>query len=238
MIFLLKNIKISEEKIMQLSEWKASLIQYIIQRHGLLFGEFTLKSGRKSPYFFNLANLINDGEGLQKISESFAVTLNEIGFDTFDYIHGPAYKGIPLAGAITMLIHQNYKKNKRWGYDRKESKAHGISDEAWLVGDIRNEDRIILVDDVITTGLTKVKNIEKLEKYSKKSNLQFQGIIIFLDRQEKDTEGNDPITYLEDKGLKVYSILKIRDVVEFLKENLIDAKQYQILKNYFTSYGT
>ena len=223
---------------MSLSEWKESLIRYIIQRRGLLFGEFILKSKRKSPYFFNLANLINDGEGLQKTAESFSDTIQEMGLDTFDYIHGPAYKGIPLAGAIAMVILQKQKINKRWGYDRKESKGHGVAEEAWLVGEIRNGDRIILVDDVITTGLTKVKNIEKLEKYSKKANLQFKGIVIFLDRQEKDTEGNNPITYLEKKGLKVYSILKIREVVEFLKNDLINDAQYQNFQDYFEEYGT
>lgn len=223
---------------MTFPEWKKDLARYVIKRDGLLFGEFVLKSKRKSPYFFNLAKLINDGEGLQRISKSFATILNEIGFDTFDYIHGPAYKGIPLAGAIAMLLHQNYNINKRWGYDRKESKGHGVADETWLVGDIRNEDRIILVDDVITTGLTKINNIEKLEKHSKKSNLEFTGIIIFLDRQETDTEGNNPITYLEEQGLKVHSILKIRDIVDYLKDELLEAERYWIFKEYFERYGT
>ncbi|NVM53051.1 MAG: orotate phosphoribosyltransferase [Candidatus Helarchaeota archaeon] len=223
---------------MTFPEWKKDLARYVIKRDGLLFGEFVLKSKRKSPYFFNLAKLINDGEGLQKVAKSFARTINEIGLDTFDYIHGPAYKGIPLAGAIAILIHQNYNINKRWGYDRKESKSHGVADEAWLVGNINNEDRIILVDDVITTGLTKINNIEKLEKHSKKSNLEFIGIIIFLDRQETDTEGNNPITYLEEQGLKVRSILKIREIVDYLKDELLEAERYWIFKEYFERYGT
>jgi len=220
-------------------EWKESLIEFIVMRSGLLFGEFTLKSGRKSPYFFNLANLINDGEGLQKVSEAFAYTIYEsIGVENFDYIQGPAYKGIPLAGAIAMLLHQKYGANKRWGYDRKELKEHGVSSEAWLVGSINDRDRIILVDDVITTGLTKVKNIEKLEKYSKKADLKFEGIIIFLDRQEKDNEGNDPVIFLKEKGLKTYAILKIREIVEYLKGSLIDNGRYKLFQEYFRQYGT
>ena len=158
---------------MAISSWKETLIKYSITRRGLLFGDFTLKSGRKSPYFFNLANLINDGEGLQKTAEAFAkVIQSQLKSDEFDYIQGPAYKGIPLAGAIAMVLNQNYNINKRWGYDRKEAKGHGVSAEQWLVGEIHDGDRIILVDDVITTGLTKIKNIEKVQKYSGKSDLK------------------------------------------------------------------
>ena len=218
---------------------KDRLIEWLVMRSGLLFGEFTLKSGRKSPYFFNLSNLINDGEGLQRVAQAFANKIKEaVGLDKFSYIHGPAYKGIPLAGAIAMILHQNYEVNKRWGFDRKESKGHGVSSETWIVGSINDGDHIILVDDVITTGLTKIKNIEKLETHSKKSNLVFEGIIILLDRQEKDTEGNNPISFLEEKGLKVYSILKIRDVVEILKDKLIDESTYQLFQDYFEKYGT
>lgn len=138
-----------------------------------------------------------------------------------------------------MIIHQRDKVNKRWGYDRKEVKDHGVSSESLLVGDLKDGDRIILVDDVITTGLTKLDNIKKLQEYSQKSNLEFKGIFIFLDRQEKDPDGNDPTTYLEEQGVKVYSILKIRETVKFLnKKNLITASQFDLLQDYFTQYGT
>jgi orotate phosphoribosyltransferase len=222
------------------SAWKEALIQFSIQRNALLFGEFTLKSKRVSPYFFTLSNLINDGAGLSKISEAFAITIKEtIGLKGFNYIHGPAYKGIPLAGAIAMQLDQKYKANKRWGYDRKEAKDHGVSTEEWLVGELKDGDRIILVDDVITTGLTKLDNLETLQKYSKKADLKFEGVFILLDRQEKDPDGNSPVTFLENKGVKVYSILKIREVVEFLnKKALISAPQSDLFEKYFIQYGT
>ncbi len=227
------------EKTKTEKERSESLIQYIVLRSGLLFGQFKLKSQRTSPYFFNLANLINDGEGLIKVSEAFADVIQEhIGLAKFDYIHGPAYKGIPLAAAVAMLIHQKYKVNKRWGYDRKESKDHGVSEEAWLVGELKDNDRVILVDDVITTGYTKIKIIEKLETYSRKAKLRVEGVIIFLDRQEKDEEGNNPLTLLEEKGLKVYSILKIREIIEVLKGTMINNVRYREFQDYFTQYGT
>jgi orotate phosphoribosyltransferase len=137
-----------------------------------------------------------------------------------------------------MLIHQKYKVNKRWGYDRKESKDHGVSEEAWLVGELKDNDRVILVDDVITTGYTKIKIIEKLETYSRKAKLRVEGVIIFLDRQEKDEEGNNPLTLLEEKGLKVYSILKIREIIEVLKGTMINNVRYREFQDYFTQYGT
>jgi len=225
---------------MVLSAWKQSLIKFSIQRNALLFGEFTLKSKRISPYFFTLSNLINDGEGLLKISEAYVTVIKEsIDLSEFDYIQGPAYKGIPLASAIAMVLLQHHKTNKRWGYDRKEAKDHGVSTESLLVGELKDGDRIILVDDVITTGLTKLDNIEKLQRYSQKSNLEFKGIFIFLDRQEKDPDGNDPMIYLEEKGINVYSILKIQETIEFLKnKNYIDASQYDLFQNYFKQYGT
>ncbi|MHA1264065.1 MAG: orotate phosphoribosyltransferase [Candidatus Helarchaeota archaeon] len=223
---------------MDLSSWKEELIKFSIQRQGLIFGEFTLKSGRRSPYFFNLANLINDGIGLQKISEAYAHSIKESFGLAFDYLHGPAYKGIPLAAAIAIALYQKYAANKRWGFDRKELKTHGVTAESWLVGNLKDNDRIILVDDVITTGLTKIKNIEKVEKYSAKSNLKFEAIFIFLDRQETDTKGNNPISFLEQKGVKVHSILKIRDVVEYLKDGYLSSEQYHLFQNYISQYGT
>ncbi|TFG05223.1 MAG: orotate phosphoribosyltransferase [Promethearchaeota archaeon] len=224
---------------MVLSEWKKELVKYVVHRRGLLFGEFKLKSGRISPYFFNLAYLINDGDGLQKTAQAFTKSINEnITLQNFDYIQGPAYKAIPLAGAIAMTIHRDYGINKRWGYDRKESKEHGVSTEAWLVGDIRDRDRIILVDDVITTGLTKINNIAKVKEYSRKSNLTFEALFIFLDRQEQDQDGKDPVSFLEQEGLRVYSILQIKEVVEFLRDGLITSGQYESFQKYFQEFGT
>ena len=83
-----------------------------------------------------------------------------------------------------------------------------------------------------------MRNIEKLQKYGNKSDLQFKSIIIFLDRQETDLEGKNPITYLEQQGLKVHSILKVREVVEFLKDNVIDPATYELFQDYFNRYGT
>jgi orotate phosphoribosyltransferase len=220
------------------------LIKFIIEKKGLLFGEFELKSKRISPYFFNLANIIMDGVGIYTISEIFAKYIHDnIGLDNIDFIFGPAYKGIPLAGTICLQLSRLYNANKRWGYDRKESKDYGDKKEKWLVGKFKDNDRILIVDDVITTGITKIETRKKIEEYSGVQNLGFLGILILLDRQEKTGAGNSVSKLMEKYGLPLYSILKIRDVFDILKGKnikgniLVDSKRYKEFETYINKYG-
>lgn len=220
------------------------LIKFIIKKKGLLFGEFKLKSKRISLYFFNLANIIMDGEGLYNISEIFAEYIHDnIGLDNIDLIFGPAYKGIPLSGAISLQLFHLYNVNKRWGYDRKESKEYGDEKEKWLVGEIRDNDRILIVDDVITTGLTKIDTRKKIENYSGIENPTFLGILILLDRQEKTEQGKSVSKLMEKYGLPLYSILKIRNVFEIIKGKnidgniLVDSQRYEKFESYINKYG-
>ncbi|MBD3227191.1 MAG: orotate phosphoribosyltransferase [Candidatus Lokiarchaeota archaeon] len=225
-------------------EIKLDLIEFIIKKKGLLFGNFELKSKRISPYFFNLANIIIDGEGISKISKVYAEYLyKEIGVDNFDFIFGPAYKGIPLSAAISLQLKNSYNINKRWGYDRKEPKNYGDTKEKWLVGDFHDNDKIIMVDDVVTTGLTKIEAREKIKNYSKTVNLQFTGVLILLDRQEKNINGKLVSEYLKDFKLPLYSILKINNVFNLLRNHkingniIIDSEKYEKFKTYFKKYG-
>ncbi|MHA1231824.1 MAG: orotate phosphoribosyltransferase [Candidatus Helarchaeota archaeon] len=220
------------------------LIKYIIEKKGLLFGRFELKSNRVSPYFFNLANLIIDGKGLAYIAKVFAQFIEKnIGLNNFDFIFGPAYKGIPLAASICLQINNIFKVNKRWGYDRKEAKTYGDKTEKWLVGQFKDNDRILLIDDVITTGLTKIKTCEKLKNYSNISNIQFVGIVVLLDRQEKNDDGIPIKQYLSNAGLTLHSILQIKDVYKTLinmkirGKQVITEKEYSDFKNYMEKYG-
>ena len=220
------------------------LIKFIIKKKGLLFGEFELKSKRISPYFFNLANIVMDGEGIYTISEIFAKYIHDnIGLENIDFIFGPAYKGIPLAGTICLQLFRMYNINKRWGYDRKESKGYGDKKEKWLLGKFKDNDRILIVDDVITTGLTKIDTRKKIEKYSGVGNLTFLGILILLDRQEKTEQGKSVSKLMEKYGLPLYSILKIKDVFEVIKGKdidgniLVDSKRYEEFKSYINKYG-
>ncbi|MHA1270820.1 MAG: orotate phosphoribosyltransferase [Candidatus Helarchaeota archaeon] len=220
-------------------------LKFLIYKNGLLFGSFKLKSKRISPYFFNLANIIVDGEGLLRVSEIFAKFIHDnIGLNNFDFIFGPAYKGIPLASVICQDIFRLYKINKRWGFDRKESKDYGDKTEQWLVGKFEDNDRILIIDDVITTGLTKIDTCEKIKKFSGVSNLQFIGVVILLDRQEKNSEGQSVKLFLKNLGLTIFPILKIKDIYDQLyrvkidNKTIIDDQKFEEFNKYFKKYGT
>jgi orotate phosphoribosyltransferase len=224
--------------------WKQSLVEFIVEKNGLLFGDFQLKSGRKSPYFFNLANVVRDGEGIAKVSEAYAVAIRDlIGLDEFDYVHGPAYKAIALAGSVAMELYRKFGANKRWGFDRKQPKEYGVPKEKWLVGEMCEDDRVLILDDTITTGEAKTESIEKLNTYSGCKELKFVAVLIMLDRMEKSEQGVLASADLKQKGLNVFSILNIKEVFDYLRDRKIKGKVhvtkqlYDSFTSYFGKYG-
>lgn len=226
-----------------MEEWQKHLIEYLVKKEAILFGDFKLKSGRYSPYFFNLANVMRDGEGTMKAAEAYANAIHSfIGLDTVDYIHGPAYKGIPLAGATAVALFQRHHVSKRWGYDRKEPKTYGAH-ELWLVGDIRDGDKILIVDDVATTGRTKIDAMNRIMETSERTNLQFTGVLIMLDRKEINEQGQSTSSYLKERGLKLYSILDAPMVFDYMHGRLVeeavyvDEEKYRDFQEYFRKFG-
>jgi orotate phosphoribosyltransferase len=224
--------------------WKRSLVDLIVRKNGLLFGDFQLKSGRRSPYFFNLANVVCDGEGIARVSEAYAVSLRDlIGLDSIDYIHGPAYKAIALAGSVGLELYRRFGANKRWGFDRKQPKDYGVPKEKWLVGDLHDGDRIVILDDTITTGEAKTESIEKLTTYSGCKDLKFTACLIMLDRMEKGEGGVLASVALKREGIDVLSILNIKEVFEYLREKKVNGKVhvtpgiYDEFTKYFEKYG-
>jgi orotate phosphoribosyltransferase len=224
--------------------WKRSLVDLIVQKNGLLFGEYQLKSGRKSPYFFNLANVVSDGEGITKVAEAYALGIrNLIGLDSIDYIHGPAYKAIALAGSVAMELYTRFHVSMRWGFDRKQPKEYGVPKEKWLVGEIRDRDRVLILDDTITTGEAKTESIEKLNNYSGCKELKYPAILIMLDRMEKNDQGVLASAMLKREGIDVHAILNIREVFDYLKGREIKKKIhvtneiYDAFTKYFEKYG-
>jgi orotate phosphoribosyltransferase len=207
--------------------WKRTLVDLTVRKNGLLFGDFQLKSGRRSPYFFNLANVICDGEGIAKVSEAYAIGLRDlIGLDSIDYIHGPAYKAIALAGSVALELYKRFGASKRWGFDRKQPKDYGVPKEKWLVGDIHDGDRIVILDDTITTGEAKTESMQKLITHSGCRDLKFPASLIMLDRMEKSEDGVLASVALRREGIEVTSILKIKEVFEYLREREVNGKVY------------
>lgn len=207
---------------------------------------FILKSGRPSPYFINMGAL-TDGASLAAVKWAFAsyiVLLMEQGeLKDFDYVFGPSYKGISLATLTCEGLNELYGMDKRYMYDRKEEKDYGdMSADKVIVGAnyFKPGERILVVDDTITTGVTKVESVEKLQLLGEH---EVVGVLIAVDRQEKlgDAENIEElggVQYLEEElGLKVFSLEKITTIYDLIKDSL-DEDMKRLWVDYYKKYGT
>jgi len=218
-------------------------LRHLLDSGAIKFGEFTLKSGRVSPYFVNIATAINTGRRASAIADAYAAEIvnGAVGAD-FDYIHGPAYKGIPLSVTIAEKLWSVHKIDLRWGYDRKEKKRYGDPADQDIVGDLRDGDSVLMVDDVVVTGKTKIDNWEKLTGY--RSDLSLKGILVAVDREEIDEEGNNTTEILRGSGLPVYPVLGIREIFDHLLNRSVggvvhvDDRIKAAFDEYFERYGT
>ncbi|MCZ6644518.1 MAG: orotate phosphoribosyltransferase [Gammaproteobacteria bacterium] len=186
---------------------KRALLALMIEREVLTFGEFTLKSGRQSPYFFNLGS-IDSGRAMQRLGESYADHLEGSGLE-FDVVFGPAYKGIPIAVATGLAL---ARKGEDVGiaFNRKEIKNHGEGGQfvgAAVTG------RVLIVDDVLTAGTA----IREAVQLVREVGGEITGVVIALDRQELNQSGRTAVADLEDElGVPVTSLLCLADVIEYL----------------------
>lgn len=216
------------------------MIELLVASRALELGSFTLKSGRVSPYFINMGRALSTGEFATKTAKAYVKEIF-MKLQDIDYIHGPAYKGIPLAALVSATLFRMQGINVRWGYDRKEEKNYGDPSEKAIVGDLRDSDRVLMIDDVITTGETKVENWEKLTAARK--NLNCRGILVAVDRQEKEENGESVSSYLQKRGLTLFSIVKITEVFEYLQQNPVNGKIHvddtimRSFEEYFAQYG-
>ncbi|MEN9461405.1 MAG: orotate phosphoribosyltransferase, partial [Pseudomonadota bacterium] len=190
--------------------YQREFLEFVISNKVLQFGEFTLKSGRKSPYFFN-AGAFKTGKALAQLGRYYAAAIQQAGIE-FDTLFGPAYKGIPLATAAAIALSEQYQRDVPYCFNRKEAKDHGEGGN--LVGAGLNG-RILLVDDVITAG-TAVRESLQLIAVNK---AQLVGIIIMLDRQERGQAQLSAIQEItEQHGVPVISIVSLQDLCAYLSE--------------------
>ena len=201
-----------------MKDYEERFLLHLVKTGAIKFGEFRLKSGRISPYFINLADAMKTGEDAIEVADAFVAKIMEIGTD-FDYIHGAAYKGIPLAALIAARLSELHNINVRWGYDRKEKKEHGVPSEEVIVGDLRDDDTVLIVDDVITTGMTKIEIWEKL----KVKKVRPKGIVVAVDREELSDADKE---MLKNKRLNIFPILRITQIFDFLLNKEINGKIY------------
>lgn len=187
---------------------KKELIELALEYDALKFGDFVLKSGKKSPYFFN-AGVFNDGKSLQKIGDIYAKYLKESNIE-YDVLFGPAYKGITLA-SITAVSLYSLGVNKPVCFNRKEAKDHG--EKGQLIGK-QLQGKVMLIDDVITRGTAykEAKNI--IESHGAK----VAGIMIMLDRCEP-FQGKSIVEEIEQENIPVISIINVFDIIDYLKNN-------------------
>lgn len=204
----------------------------------LKFGQFTLKSGRVAPYFLSIGNFYT-GELLNGLAKVYAEAFLDYGIDC-DVIFGPAYKGIPLAVVVTEELFDKFGKNVAYCFNRKEAKNYGESD--MLIGaPIKSDTKVLLIDDVITAG-TAIRETMNILKNN--GNPKISGVLISLDRMEKNNDGVSAIEAVEKEfGIKVYSIANLDDVIEVLYNKKIGGKMYiddgkmALIKEYRGRYG-
>ena len=212
-----------------MQDYQKDFIEFAIKNDVLRFGEFTLKSGRISPYFFN-AGLFNSGEALAKLGQYYAAAIKESGVK-FDVLFGPAYKGIPLATTCAVALYEHQNMNIPYSFNRKEAKAHGEGGNivgAALTGDV------LIIDDVITAG-TAIREAMDIIAAAKAKPA---GVIIALDRQEKGTGELSAIQEVEQEyAIPVLSIIKLEHLITYIESNPDFAQYIDQVKAYREQYG-
>lgn len=211
-------------------EHEHAFLQFALDVGVLRFGEFTLKSGRVSPYFFN-AGLFNSGAALSRLAYFYASALNNLEPEPF-MLFGPAYKGIPLASATATALADHYQRDVAFTFNRKEVKDHGEGGQ--LVGASLNGD-VVIVDDVITAGTSVRESVDIISAAGARAT----AVIIALDREEAVTEEGDSAIAQVAKtfGLRVHALARFSTLLEFLSERPEHADHLDALRAYQTRYS-
>lgn len=210
-------------------DYQHEFIEFAIRRDALRFGEFTLKSGRTSPYFFN-AGLFNTGADLLQLSKAYAAALQRSGLD-YDIIFGPAYKGIPLATVTAMALAVE-GDSRPFAFNRKEKKDHG---EGGSVVGAPLQGKVLIVDDVITAGTAIRESIDLIRG----AGAEPAGVLIALDRQERGSGELSAIQEVEQAfGIPVVSIIRLEQVLDYLKSQPGFTEHAAAVAAYRDRYGT
>ncbi len=209
--------------------YQRDFIRFALKTGVLRFGEFILKSGRRSPYFFN-AGLFNTGGRLERLGHFYAEAIAASGL-AFDVLFGPAYKGIPLVSATAIALAREQGRDLPWCFNRKEVKDHGEGGQ--LVG-APLAGRVLIVDDVITAGTAIRESLAIIEAHGARP----AGVVVALDRQEKGQDERSAIQQVEEEtGVPVVSIVALAQLIEFLRDDPAMQAHLEAIEAYRAAYG-
>ena len=213
-----------------MQDYQRQFIELAMDSDVLRFGEFTLKSGRVSPYFFN-AGLFNSGNALAELGRCYAQAIIDSGIE-YDVLFGPAYKGIPVAAVTVMALSIEHGINMPYAFNRKEAKAHGEGGN--IVGAPLEGQRVLIIDDVITAG-TAIREAVDIIKAQKAEPV---GVLIALDRQEKGQGEMSAVQEVErDFNIQVSNIVTMKNLISFLSEDDSQADMLKLMTDYRQQYG-
>ncbi len=217
-----------------MQEYKKEFTDFMLSCEALKFGDFTLKSGRKSPFFMNAGAYVN-GSQLRRLAGFYAEAIHDAFGDGIDVLFGPAYKGIPLAVATAMAFSEKYGVDVRYCSNRKEAKDHG--DAGILLGSkLKDGDRVVMIEDVTTSG----KSMEETVPIVKaQANVQIVGLVVSLNRCEKGKGDKSALKEVsETYGFPAIAIVDMPEVVQIMQEkNLIDDNMLASIRTYYEKYG-
>ena len=212
-----------------MQDYQKEFLDFAIDVGVLRFGEFTLKSGRLSPYFFN-SGLFNTGASLARLGRYYAQAVMDSSID-FDMIYGPAYKGIPLASSLAIALADHHQRDLPYCFNRKETKDHGEGGN--IVGAELNG-RVLIIDDVISAGTSVRESVDIIQA----AGATPAGVVIALDRQERGKGETSAIQEVErDYGLTVANIVCLDNLVEYLQTEKDETSHLNAIQKYREQYG-
>ncbi len=221
--------------------YKKEFIEFMVDCQVLKFGEFILKSGRKSPFFMNAGAYVT-GSQLMGLGEYYAKAIHDTYGDDFDVLFGPAYKGIPISVVTAIAYSKLYGKEVRYCSDRKEEKDHGADKGSFLGSKLKDGDRVIMIEDVTTSGKSMEETVPKVRGAA---NVEIVGLMVSLNRMEKGLGGEkSALEEIQEKyGFAANAIVSMADVIEHLYNKpykgqvLINDELKAAIDAYYAEYG-
>ena len=224
-----------------MEQYKQEFIEFMVESDVLKFGEFTLKSGRKSPFFMNAGAYVT-GSQLMRLGEYYARAIHETYGDDFDVLFGPAYKGIPISVVTAVAFHNLYGKEVRYCSDRKEEKDHGADKGSFLGSKLKDGDRVVMIEDVTTSGKSMEETVPKVRGAA---DVTIVGLMVSLNRMEKGLGGEkSALEEIREKyGFETNAIVTMEEVLEHLYNRtcqgrvVIDDTIKAAIDDYYKQYG-